>query len=536
MAVDENGHDQHSIPEEDHVPGYHPAGEIHSDGGGTDTPSARIHADGEEAVTEGSARATQGPSPLGEAAEVIEEAADAQGVQSAVYSARQIARARGLLTALYAVRRTSRFYPMDHPATIDGAQELQDRILEYHDEGVDIEFAFFDGELLFGQKLLPEESVLFDQLIRELTSVGVGALSINRGIQLSETLKMVSVLAADAMEVERAGGVPRMAAEAGLTHAVIGDVRAFDRDGDGEGGEEPHEAYGGAIELMREIDMLVRRNRVVSSNHVKSVVKSLVDNVVANRYAMLQLTGLKNHDEYTFFHSANVALLSLALGSMITSDYRFLSSLGTGALLHDIGKMTLNVDILNKPGALSPDEWAQVRQHPIIGAEQAALIPGLDHSSIVIIFEHHLRFDGSGYPSMRSVNKQHLASRIVAVADAYDAMTSRRSYSAARMQDEAMALLAGSAASAVDPDLLRLFVSMMGIYPPRTVVRLSDQSIGIVLQPSEGDPLRPLVRVIAEPGGRMVEPVDLDLSQTEDLGVDRSIDGRTLNVDVEDYV
>ncbi len=269
---------------------------------------------------------------------------------------------------------------------------------------------------------------------------------------------------------------------------------------------------------------------------MKQVVKSLVDNVVANRYAMLQLTGLKNHDEYTFFHSANVALLSLALGSMITSDYRFLSSLGTGALLHDIGKMTLDVDILNKPGALSPDEWAQVRQHPIIGAEQAALIPGLDHSSIVIIFEHHLRFDGSGYPSLGSVRKQHLASRIVAVADAYDAMTSRRSYSAARMQDEAMALLAGSAATAVDPGLLRLFVSMMGIYPPRTVVRLTDESVGIVLQPSEVDPLRPLVRVIAEPGGRMVEPIDVDLSKTEDLGVDRSIDGRTLNVDVEDYV
>ena len=115
-------------------------------------------------------------------------------------------------------------------------------------------------------------------------------------------------------------------------------------------------------------------------------------------------------------------------------------------------------------------------------------------------------------------------------------MTSRRSYSAARLQDEAMALLAASAATAVDPELLRLFVSMMGIYPPRTVVRLTDESVGIVLQPSEVDPLKPLVRVIAEPGGRMVEPMDLDLSKTEDLGVDRSIDGRTLNVDVEDYV
>jgi HD-GYP domain-containing protein (c-di-GMP phosphodiesterase class II) len=463
--------------------------------------------------------------------ESLQEEIAQQAVSSIAYSSRQIARARDLLTALYSVRRTSRFYPMEHPATVDGAKELQARIREFHDEGVDVEFAFFDGELLFGERLLPEESVLFDQLIRELTAIGVGTLAIRRGIDLQQTMRMVAVLAADALEAEQAGGVQRMAAEADLVHVEIGDVRAFDKDRDAGAEEEPGEAYGGAIELMREIDMLVRRNRVPSSTHVKSVVKSLVDNVVANRYAMLQLTGLKNHDEYTFFHSANVALLSLALGSMVTSDHRFLSSLGTGALLHDIGKMTLDVDILNKPGALSPEEWALVRQHPVTGAEQAALIPG-----IVIIFEHHMRWDRSGYPSMKTMRPQHLASRIVAVADAYDAMTSRRSYSAARMQDEAMTLLARSSASAVDPTLLRLFVSMMGIYPPRTVVRLTDKSVGIVLEPSQTEPLKPIVRVIAEPSGRMVEPVDLDLSKAEDLGVDRSIDGRQLNVEVEDYV
>lgn len=461
---------------------------------------------------------------------------DAAGAATTSYTTRQIGRVRGLLTALYSVRRTSRFYPLEHPATLDGARELLARIKEFHAEGVDVELAFFDGELLFGQRLLPEESVLFDQLIRELTSIGVGTLLITKGLELQETLKMISILAADAEEIERSGGIPRMASEIGLVHVVIGEVRAFDKDQDAEGEGDPGESYGGAIELMREIDMLVRRNRAVSATHVKSVVKSLVDNVVTNRYAMLQLTGLKNHDEYTFFHSANVALLSLALGSMITSDHRFLSSLGTGALLHDIGKMTLDTDILNKPGALSPDEWALVRQHPITGAEQAALVPGLDHSALVIIFEHHMRYDGGGYPSLAKRTRQHLGSRIVAVADSYDAMTSRRSYSAARMQDDAMGLLVRSSGTAVDPVLLRLFVSMMGIYPPRTVVRLSDRSVGIVLEPGADDPVKPLVRVIAEPGGRMVEPVDVDLSKTEDLSVDRSIDGRQLNVEVEDYI
>jgi HD-GYP domain-containing protein (c-di-GMP phosphodiesterase class II) len=147
-----------------------------------------------------------------------------------------------------------------------------------------------------------------------------------------------------------------------------------------------------------------------------------------------------------------------------------------------------------------------------------------------------MRFDGSGYPALPSVSRQHLASRIVAVADAYDAMTSRRSYSAARMQDEAMAALAQGSGSAVDPVLMRLFVTLMGVYPPRTVVRLTDGSVGIVLNPSEDDPMSPVVRLIADPTCRMVEPVDIDLSRAEDLKVDRSIDGRALNVDVDEFV
>ena len=259
MAPDDNDQDQVVDSDDQSVPAESPdaGGVPHEKSAsepGTSSPAS---------VTQGMPQSTA--TPAVDDVEPIEddEQEEAQGVQSAVYSARQIARARSLLTALYSVRRTSRFYPMDHPATIDGAQELLDRITEYHDEGVDIEFAFFEGELLFGEKLLPEESVLFDQLIREFTSVGVGTLTISRGIRASADAAGWSRCSPPTpLRSERAGGVPRDGAEAGLVHAVIGDVRAFDRDRENESGEEPHEAYGGAIELLREVDMLVRRNRV----------------------------------------------------------------------------------------------------------------------------------------------------------------------------------------------------------------------------------------------------------------------------------
>jgi HD-GYP domain-containing protein (c-di-GMP phosphodiesterase class II) len=299
--------------------------------------------------------------------------------------------------------------------------------------------------------------------------------------------------------------------------------------------EEANLSYGGAVSLLREIERLMRSGKQVGAKRVKGAVRSLVDNVLTNRYAMLQLTGLKNHDEYTYYHSANVAILSLALGSTITNDYRLLSSLGVGALLHDIGKLSLDEAIINKPGALSPEEWVSVRRHPVDGAQMVSVLPGVDRASLVTILEHHMRYDGAGYPTRVPPRRQHLASRIVAVADAYDAMTSRRSYSAARVQDEAMSLLAKGAGSALDPTLVRLFIRMLGVYPPRSLVRMSGGEVAVVVRPSENDPLRPVVRMIASPNGDLIEPAEIDLVTQPQLSVRGCIDPRLVNIDVDSY-
>ncbi len=452
------------------------------------------------------------------------------------YSYRQMERVRELLTSLYAVRRTAKFYPMDHPAAVEGTHGLMDVVARFHSEGVDVELVFFEGELVFGDKLLAEESILFDQLIRDMASIGAGSLSFLQGLTFPELSRAIAVLSSEQHEIEHAGGLVRMIEEAQLIHVRVGEVHVYERP---EPAEDPeasaHEAYEGAVDIMREIDSLIRHNKVVNSGQVKGVVRNLVDNVLSNRHAMLELTGLKNYDDYTFYHSANVAILSLALASTLTNEYRFLSSLGVGALLHDIGKMKVDLSILNKPGALTAEEWALVRQHPVYGAEQAALIPGLDKSAIVMILEHHMRYDSSGYPQRVPRSPQHLASRIVAVADAYDAMTSRRSYSAARVQDEAMSMLAQGAGTAHDDVLVRLFISMMGVYPPRTVVQLSDGRTGIVTRPSDVDPLKPRIRVIADEAGHIIDPVVVDLAST-DLGVERCLDPQSINIEVDDYM
>jgi HD-GYP domain-containing protein (c-di-GMP phosphodiesterase class II) len=472
-----------------------------------------------------------------------EVAAGAEDLASGgmTYSARQLARVRGLLARFYGLRRAVRFYPEAHPAVQEGMRELMETIGEFHAEGVDVPLAFFEDELLLGDQLLPEDSILFDQLIRDMTAIGAGSVNFTRGLQRDELYRAMQVLALDSTELKETGGLAERMKQASAPHVEVGAVRVFDRMGDlAEGRESARQAYTSALDLMRELELVIRARHSLFPAHAKAVVRGLVDNILANRFAMLELSGLKSYDEYTFYHSVNVAILSLALGASITEDRRFLTSLGTGALMHDIGKMAVGTSILNKPGALDAEEWSAMRLHPVYGAEIAAGLPGFDRAAIVVILEHHMRSDGQGYPRYpRTGKQQRLASRIVAIADAFDAMTSRRAYSAARLQDDAMAVLVRNTGGAFDPALTGLFVRVLGVYPPRSVVRLDTDEVGVVLGSSGEDATRPLVRVFSAPDGTMVEPFDVDLSD-EDAEPERSVvtclDPSGMNVEVDDFV
>lgn len=462
--------------------------------------------------------------------------------RAVAFSAKQLRRARDMLARLYALRRAKRFYPLEHPAVGQAVDELATVIAKYHDEGIDVPITFYEDELLLGEQLLAEDSVLFDQLIRDMTSIGAGNIVFERGLTVSELTRFATIIACDPEEVTAAGGIGAMVTAAGLEHIVVSGVAVYRESEqviDEDAQKIARASYANALDLMRELERLIRSSQVLNVARVKGTVRSLIENVLNNRYATLELAGLKSFDEYTFYHSVNVAILSLALGSMLTHDFRFLSTLGVGALLHDLGKMTIDLDILNKTGPLTSDEWTEIRKHPILGAENAALTPGLDKAAIVIVLEHHMRYDLTGYPQRTPPRTQHLASRIVAIADAYDAMTSRRSYSVARRQDDAIVTLVKNADSALDPTLVRLFVSLMGLYPPRSIVLLSSGETGVVVAPNPHDVTAPRVRLIASADGTMLTPVDIDLSNADEAGgrtIERCLDPAGLNVDVSDFL
>ncbi|MEL7666994.1 MAG: HD domain-containing phosphohydrolase [Actinomycetota bacterium] len=471
-------------------------------------------------------------------AEVRESAAGARA-----FSVEQIQRAREVLARLYALRRARRLYPAEHPAVAQTARELYSVITAYHNEGVDVSLTFFEDEVLLGEQVLAEDSMLFDQLIRDMVSIGAASITFMRGMTLEEVVRFIPVIGARIEEVEQLeGGVATLAERARCPHIAISAVSVVRDDvavEEGDARELAKATYTGTLELLRELERLIKANQPVNVSHVKNTARSLVDSVLRNRYAMLELSGLKSFDEYTFYHSVNVAILSVALGSKLTRDYRFLSALGLGAILHDIGKMSVDLSVLNKTGPLTSDEWTEMRRHPVRGAEIVALTSGIDRASIVCVLEHHMRYDLGGYPAREPARQQHIASRIVAVADAYDAMTSQRPYSAPRMQDEAMSVVARCAGTALDPGLVRQFIDMMGYYPPRSLVLLDTGETAVVVSPSATDRARPVVRIIAGPDGTVVAPVDLDLSRADQAGgrsVVRCLDPSGMNIDIAEFL
>src|SRR5450756_1876237 len=225
---------------------------------------------------------------------------------SFVYSTRQAKRVRDLLAKLAGTRRSVRLYPAGHPATRDGVGELMKVIVAFHDEGVDVPLTFFENELLLGEQMLAEESMLFDQLIRDMSTSGMNAVNFMRGLTAEELERALPVLAADGAAIEAMGGLQQAVERARLGHIEIGSVRAVDREhpeeAPGEGGELARESYRSALDLMRELERLVQANKVASAERVRGVVRSLVDNTINNKSALLELLGLKDYDEYTFFH------------------------------------------------------------------------------------------------------------------------------------------------------------------------------------------------------------------------------------------
>lgn len=257
-------------------------------------------------------------------------------------------------------------------------------------------------------------------------------------------------------------------------------------------------------------------------------LEQLLDELLQNRHLMINMIDLKVFDDYTYYHSVNVAVIALALGICIELPRPQLYKLGLAALLHDVGKVMIPRNILDKPGELTPEEFTIMKGHSEEGYRYLKDVYDVPVSVYMTVRLHHEQFDGSGYPLGLQGGKIPLFARLITVADVFDALTSDRVYRQAVSPSDAAEFVMAHSGAMFDPLVVRAFQKKVAPYPVGTPVRLSDERVGFVVDNLEDFGLRPVIRIVKDrvplDSPYLIDLKAMDTMNVTVLGISRDTD------------
>lgn len=269
-----------------------------------------------------------------------------------------------------------------------------------------------------------------------------------------------------------------------------------------------------AVQIVHTAFQNLTDTQQLDTQPFKAISAFLLDEVIKNCGAMIHLTDIRARDGYTFGHSVNVCVLATLTGVQLGYDMLRLKELALGALLHDTGKMLIPKNILVKPGPLNQDERQLMEQHSSLGFDILRKQGDIPLLSAHIAYQHHEKFDGTGYGRGLSGTQIHEYSRIVAVADVYDALTSDRPYKEGTLPHEAYEIMLALANTHFDPNILRIFLNQIAIYPVGSIVRLNTGNIAVVTSVIPGLQTRPTLKLLLDTdGSKLKNGREIDLTK-----------------------
>jgi HD-GYP domain-containing protein (c-di-GMP phosphodiesterase class II) len=276
--------------------------------------------------------------------------------------------------------------------------------------------------------------------------------------------------------------------------------------------ERAKKTYAQGVAATKDLMTSVRMGRSPNIKRIKRVVQGIIDQILNEEASLIGLTTIRDYDEYTFTHSLNVCIFSVALGKRLGLSKLQLYDLGLAALFHDIGKSRVPVEVLNKTGALTDEDWRAIASHPWLGVLALFQMRGSQeypYRSMVVAIEHHMKVDLTGYPRPIRARTMSIFSKIVSAADCFDAATSRRAYRTTPMNPaEVMKELRDNPRRGMDPVVIKAFINVTGIYPTGTLVVLDTFELGIVhaMNPLPEMLARPIVKIISDDMGNLISP------------------------------
>lgn len=260
-----------------------------------------------------------------------------------------------------------------------------------------------------------------------------------------------------------------------------------------------------AIRFIKESMENYTSMQLLNSVEAIEIVNKILEEILSSDDVIINLMDIKTRDSYTYFHCVNVCILSVITGIKLNLNTAHLRELGVGALLHDIGKLMIPAEILLKKAALSTDEYEIVKEHSIYGYNILRKLPLISEASARVALEHHERIDGKGYPKGLKGDQIHLFSKIVAITDIFDALTSNRIYRDKISANQALEYLTVIAAPTLDTRVLNCFIEIIPPFPVGSGVVLNNGEKGVVIGINKKFPTRPVVRIVFNSDGSKKE-------------------------------
>ncbi len=424
---------------------------------------------------------------------------------------------RALLLTLYTALRSLKLYPLENATVQRALDDLDESTRALHATDPDVELRLA-GDFIFVNstrlRLELDNYASFSHILTLLRSFDVGVLQIRAGVERREWQGFLSIMlalagrpVADAFEE-----LAQRMHQAAITHLDVLRAQPLPEASDERAREVAKRTYSQGVAVAKEVVTGIRLGRTTSVKKVKRAVQMIVDQVLNNETSLMGLTTLRGYDEYTFTHSVNVCIFAVALGKKLGFSKVQLYDLGMTALMHDIGKARIPLDILNKTSGLDDVEWRVMQAHPWFGALTLFNLRGYDeipYRSILVAHEHHMKTDLTGYPTPVRPRQLGLFSRIVAVADGFDAATTRRSYQTIPIEpDEVLREMWQNPKRGYDVVLVKALINLIGIYPVGTCVILDTLEVAVVagMNPDAQQLNRPLVRIVIDVDGGIVAP------------------------------
>lgn len=464
-------------------------------------------------------------------------------------------RGREFIVALYSTLRAIKLYPVEHTAVQKTLSDLsvvandmiaRERDLEFRISG---EFIFINATRL---RLDLTNYASFGYLSRLCRDGGIGTLRVLNNAPARSWLVLLSLLdsASNAAPEERFYEIVEQLDAAGVTELEIS--LAVESAPDLESAEEARKAarrtYTQSVAVTKDVINSVRMGRTPSIKKIKRVVQGIVDQILNEETSLMGLTAIRDYDEYTFTHSVNVCIFSVALGRRLGMTKLQLFDLGLSALMHDIGKSRVPLDFLHKSDELSEEEWRHIAAHPWLGVLVLFQLRGqyedVSYRAMTVAYEHHMRGDLSGYPKTIRPRSLSMTSKIVAVADGYDAATSRRVYQTTPYPPSAVLQeMRDNPRRGMDPVVVKAFINLLGIYPAGTLVVLDTFELAVVYSANPGHESlsRPVVRLVSDALGNILNPApEVDLAQHDANGeyprtIIKTADPERYGINVGDY-